>query len=75
MTALWLGIALLSLLAVAFVLVPVYRARQAEREVQPDVDRRQLNITIYEERLAELEAERASGTLDEENFDSLKLEL
>ncbi len=75
MTALWLGIALLSLLAVAFVLVPVYRARQAESEVQPDVDRRQLNITIYEERLAELEAERASGTLDEENFDSLKLEL
>ncbi|WP_299204771.1 c-type cytochrome biogenesis protein CcmI [uncultured Amphritea sp.] len=75
MTALWLGIALLSLLAVAFVLVPVYRGRQAENEVQPDVDRRQLNISIYEERLAELDAERALGTLDQENYDSLKLEL
>lgn len=75
MTALWLGIALLSLLAVAFVLVPVYRGRQIENDIQPDVDRRELNITIYQERLAELDAERDGGNLDQENYDSLKLEL
>jgi cytochrome c-type biogenesis protein CcmH len=75
MTALWLGIALLSLLAVAFVLVPVYRGRQVEDAVQPDVDRRELNINIYQERLAELDAERAAGSLDQENYDFLKLEL
>ncbi|WP_290705530.1 c-type cytochrome biogenesis protein CcmI [Amphritea sp.] len=75
MTALWLGIALLSLLAVAFVLLPVYRARQSETDSLPDVDRRELNITIYQERLSELDAELASGNLDRDNYDSLKLEL
>ncbi|MBQ0755646.1 MAG: c-type cytochrome biogenesis protein CcmI [Amphritea sp.] len=75
MTALWLGIALLSLLAVAFVLLPVYRARQSETETLPDVDRRELNITIYQERLSELDAELAAPNLDRDNYDSLKLEL
>ena len=75
MTALWLGIALLSLLAVAFVLVPVYQGRQIENDIQPDVDRRELNISIYQERLAELDAEQAAGNLDQDNYDSLKLEL
>lgn len=75
MTALWLGIALLSLLAVAFVLYPVYQGRQSKAESQADVDRRELNISIYEERLAELNHERDAGNLDEDNFASLKLEL
>ncbi|BBB25207.1 c-type cytochrome biogenesis protein CcmI [Amphritea japonica] len=75
MTALWLGIALLSLLAVAFVLLPVYRARQLEADSLPDVNRRELNITIYQERLSELDAELTAGTLDQENYASLKLEL
>ena len=75
MTALWLGIALLSLLAVAFILLPVYQARQSEADTLPDVDRRELNITIYQERLSELDAELAAGNLDRDNYDSLKLEL
>ncbi|WP_417223832.1 c-type cytochrome biogenesis protein CcmI [Amphritea sp.] len=75
MTALWLGIALLSLLAVAFVLFPVYQGRRSETQSQVDVDRRALNISIYEERLAELKSERAAGNLDEENYAPLKLEL
>ncbi|MDO6564012.1 c-type cytochrome biogenesis protein CcmI [Amphritea sp. 1_MG-2023] len=75
MIALWLGIALFSLLAVAFVLYPVYQARQVETKSLVDVDRRALNIAIYEERLAELEQERDVGNLDAPNFASLKLEL
>lgn len=75
MTALWLGLALLSLLAVAFILLPVYRARQSETDTLLDVDRRELNIAIYQERLSELDAELTAGTLDQDNYDSLKLEL
>lgn len=75
MIALWLGIALLSLLAVAFVLFPVFRGGQLEAHSQVDVDRREQNIAIYEERLSELENERVGGNLDEENYSSLKLEL
>jgi cytochrome c-type biogenesis protein CcmH len=75
MTALWLGIALLSLLAVAIILLPVYRARQSEATTISDVDRRELNITIYQERLSELDAELTAGNLDRDNYDSLKLEL
>ena len=75
MTALWLGIALLSLLAIAFVLFPVYRASQQQANVEPEIDRSSLNISIYQERLLELEQEFSAGNLDKENFDSLKLEL
>ncbi len=42
----------------------MYQARQSEADTLPDVDRRELNITIYQERLSELDAELAAGTLD-----------
>ncbi|SEG57840.1 c-type cytochrome biogenesis protein CcmI [Marinobacterium lutimaris] len=80
MIALWSGIALLTLVAVAFVFWPLLRARReadrlAEQADDTSVDRQHLNIEIYRERLAELENERDSGTLDAENFEVLKLEL
>ena len=65
----------MSLLAIAFVLLPVYRASQENRATEPEVDRRNLNIAIFEERQAELEQELSTGNLDQENFESLKLEL
>ncbi|TCK07104.1 c-type cytochrome biogenesis protein CcmI [Marinobacterium mangrovicola] len=80
MIALWSGIALLTLIAVAFVFWPLLRARReadrlAEQADDTAVDRQHLNIEIYRERLSELENERESGTLDAENFEVLKLEL
>ncbi|TBW09619.1 c-type cytochrome biogenesis protein CcmI [Azotobacter chroococcum subsp. isscasi] len=56
----WIAAGLLLLLALAFLLLPVLRARR----VQAEEDRTALNVALYEERLAELEAQRAAGTLD-----------
>lgn len=56
----WIAAGLLLLLALAFLLLPVVRARR----VQAEEDRTALNVALYEERLAELEAQRAAGTLD-----------
>ncbi|MCV6610669.1 MAG: c-type cytochrome biogenesis protein CcmI [Amphritea sp.] len=75
MTELWLGIALLSVLATAFVLYPLYKARTSQAVIAEDVDRRALNIDIFQERLAELDDEFSAGNLDQENYDALKLEL
>ncbi|OHC12003.1 MAG: c-type cytochrome biogenesis protein CcmI [Pseudomonadales bacterium GWC1_66_9] len=55
----WIAAGLLLLLALAFLLLPVVRARR----VQAEEDRTALNVALYEERLAELEAQRAAGTL------------
>lgn len=76
MTELWLGVALLSLLAAAFVLYPLYKARTAQDvSERDDTDRQALNISIFQERLAELDDEFSAGNLDQENYDALKLEL
>ncbi|GGC07081.1 c-type cytochrome biogenesis protein CcmI [Marinobacterium zhoushanense] len=77
MMALWGGIALLTLIAVAVVFWPLLRASRRARAaaVQEGDDRRHQNIEIYRERLAELADERDAGTLDDENFEILKLEL
>lgn len=74
MMALWGAIALLTLIAVAVVFLPLLRAGRLARRDEAE-DRQHQNIDIYRERLAELESERASGTLDDDNFEVLKLEL
>jgi len=72
MTALWLGIALLTALAIGIVFWPFLKAG---RKQQDEADRKQQNIEIFRERLSELEQEREGGTLDAEAFELLKLEL
>ncbi|MBA4501027.1 c-type cytochrome biogenesis protein CcmI [Marinobacterium marinum] len=73
MTNLWIGIGLLTLVAIAIIFWPLlgYR-RQAKAEA---AGRRQQNIDIFRERLSELENERDQGTLAEAEFATLKLEL
>ncbi|MFC6669744.1 c-type cytochrome biogenesis protein CcmI [Marinobacterium aestuariivivens] len=74
MAGLWTGIALLTALAVAFVLLPLLRARRlAQQELAEERDRQ--NIDIFRERLAELEQERSVGNLADGDFAELKLEL
>ncbi|MGE8361573.1 c-type cytochrome biogenesis protein CcmI [Pseudomonas sp.] len=58
----WLSAGLLLLVALAFLLIPVLRGRKAQAEE----DRTALNVTLYQERLRELEAQREAGTLTEE---------
>ena len=50
----WLPAGLLLLTALAFLLIPVLRIRK----LQAEEDRTALNVTLYQERLQELEAQR-----------------
>ena len=74
MIELWVGIAALTLLAIAFVVLPFVRAKRLV-EASTDEDRSQQNIEIFRERLAELENEKAAGNLEESDFLTLKTEL
>lgn len=57
----WLSAGLLCLLAVSFLLIPLLRGRK----VQTEEDRTALNVTLYQERLRELEQQHQAGTLDD----------
>ncbi|MGB0468462.1 MAG: c-type cytochrome biogenesis protein CcmI [Pontibacterium sp.] len=74
MMPLWIGIALLTAVAISFVFWPLLRARKHQQLQQAD-DRREQNIEIFRDRVAELEAELESGSLEVDAFEQLKLEL
>nr|WP_024307737.1 c-type cytochrome biogenesis protein CcmI [Pseudomonas sp. P818] len=57
----WLPAGLLLLTALAFLLIPVLHIRK----LQAEEDRTALNVTLYQERLQELEAQRQAGVLDD----------
>lgn len=69
----WFFAAALVVLAVLFVLLPLWKIHRAGDSGR--ARREQTNLLIFQERVAELEAERAAGTLEEENFQQLKREL
>ncbi|OLU34300.1 c-type cytochrome biogenesis protein CcmI [Pseudomonas sp. PA15(2017)] len=56
----WLSAGLLCLVAVSFLLIPLLRGRK----VQAEEDRTALNVTLYQERLRELEQQHQAGTLN-----------
>jgi cytochrome c-type biogenesis protein CcmH len=64
MIELWLAAGLLLLVALAFLLIPVLRGRKAQAEE----DRTALNVALYQERLAELQGQHASGALTAEQL-------
>ena len=64
MIELWFAAGLLLLVAMAFLLIPVLRGRKAQAEE----DRTALNVALYQERLAELQAQHASGALSAEQL-------
>lgn len=66
----WLAAGLLLLIALGFLLIPVLR----ERRVQQEEDRTALNVALYEERLAELQAQEAEGVLSRAQLDSAQAE-
>ncbi|RIJ08816.1 c-type cytochrome biogenesis protein CcmI [Pseudomonas sp. 91RF] len=66
----WLAAGLLLLVALSFLLIPVLRERRAQREE----DRTALNVVLYQERVAELQAQQAEGVLDAAQMDSGRAE-
>ncbi|WP_460929731.1 c-type cytochrome biogenesis protein CcmI [Pseudomonas sp. MC6] len=66
----WLAAGLLLLVALSFLLIPVLRERRAQREE----DRTALNVALYQERVAELQAQQAEGVLDAAQMDSGRAE-
>ncbi|SDR80870.1 c-type cytochrome biogenesis protein CcmI [Pseudomonas oryzae] len=70
MTAFWLAAAVLLLAALAFLLIPLLRGRRAQAEE----DRTALNVALYQERIAELEAQYLAGALDQAQLDGGRAE-
>lgn len=62
----WIAAGVLLLVALAFLLLPILRGRKAQAEE----DRTALNVALYQERLAELAAQRAAGTLTEKQLEA-----
>lgn len=70
MIAFWIAAALLLLIALAFVLVPLwYKGR-----LQAEEDRTALNVALYQERVAALEAQHQAGTLTAQHMEQARLE-
>jgi cytochrome c-type biogenesis protein CcmH len=69
----WYFAAALLVLAALFVLLPLWKFHQSGESSR--ARRERTNLFIFKERIAELEAELAAGTLEQENFDDLKSEL
>lgn len=65
MTEFWLPAGLLLLVALSFLLIPVLRVRRAQQEE----DRTALNVALYQERVAELQAQGEAGVLTTEQLD------
>ncbi len=61
----WIGAGLLLVAGLAFLLLPVLRGRR----LQAEEDRTALNVALYEERLGELTAQQAAGTLTLEQYE------
>lgn len=70
MTLFWLAAGLLLLIALAYLLLPIVRGRRAQTEE----DRTALNVSLYQERLAELQAQYDAGTLSAEQLEAGKAE-
>lgn len=60
----WLCAGLLLLTALAFLLIPVVRGRK----MQAEEDRTALNVTLYQERLLDLQVQHAAGALNEQQL-------
>ncbi len=66
----WLAAGLLLLIALSFLLIPVLRGRRAQREE----DRTALNVALYQERVAELQAQREDAVLTAEQLEAGRAE-
>ncbi len=69
----WFAAAALVLLAILFVLLPLWKLHRSGGDSH--ARREHTNLLIFQERVAELETERAAGNLEDDSFIALKQEL
>jgi cytochrome c-type biogenesis protein CcmH len=67
----WIGAVACVIVALAFILPALLRAR----DTMGKAARRDINIAVYRDQLKELESDRASGLIPEEQFEAAKLDL
>jgi len=73
MTTFWILAILLSLIAASFIFVPMMLS--AKKQQTADLDRKEINVSIYRERLQELDSGRESGELGDDEYAAFKAEL
>lgn len=76
MMSLWIGLALLSAIALGFIFWPLIRYGNQQNGQPSEVvaDRLAENVRLFHEHIAELELQLASGRIDKAQFDQLQLE-
>lgn len=70
----WIYTACLFVLATLFVIVPLWRRRKVQ-SFESETVRDTANIALFHERANDLEAELATGDIDQDQYDRLMLEL
>lgn len=76
MMSLWVGVTLLSVLALGFIFWPLVRYGKQQNGQSSEVvaDRLAENVRLFHEHIAELEVQLTSGRIDQAQFEQLKLE-
>lgn len=76
MTSLWIGIFLLSLIAVGFLVLPLLRREKLTENLLAQQNARQLaNITLYRQKITQLELDQKEGRIEEDAFPEMKAEI
>jgi cytochrome c-type biogenesis protein CcmH len=70
-TFFWIGAAVCVAIALAFVLPPLLRRKEAAAKAA----RKDINIAVYRDQMKEMEADKANGLLSEDQFQTAKVEL
>lgn len=77
MTIFWILAAGLAILAALFVVAPLLGARNSAGDDTPDadIDQARVNLELFKQQLAELDADLASGKLDQTEYDAARHDL
>jgi cytochrome c-type biogenesis protein CcmH len=70
MTQFWIYAAGLIILAMAFIVLPLLRAR-----FKTGIDSDELNLSVFKQQLAELDSDLEAGILDNERYEAAKVDL
>ncbi|GAA4891107.1 c-type cytochrome biogenesis protein CcmI [Ferrimonas pelagia] len=75
MTTFWIGIATLTILALALIWLPFWRRNMVAQAATDAQKRKETNLNLFNERLQELDAELAEQRINSQEHEQLKQEL